>query len=296
MYHSAAVDATAGTLYFDSFAHGGIGEPPVVNDDDVPLTSSAAADWDGSLFQVNLERYTTTNGTGTSDPYNALTNDVTFTGTSPNLDLTPGSSAIVAGLSTTYKTVRMTVLVWDSGNYATIVGTTTEGATQGQGWLSSTDETAPEVSSAEAISLTQIVVTFSENVTTPSLNADAIDNWTVTFGVTKAVSALTPLGSSSTATCTLTVADLGDYGATPTVQFTTGTDEFEDSWGNDCASTVSPHITASDGIAPPAPTLDAPTGSTIMTGASVTWSATPGTGTDNSLAGIKLQGSDNGTD
>ncbi len=289
IYNPSGLDATAGTLYFldGSFSHGGPGEDPVVNDDDVPLTSNSAGDWSGSLFQVNLERYTTNDGTGTSTPYNNITNDVSFSGG----DLVTGSSAIVAGLSATYKSIRMTVLVWDPGDYGSIVGTTTTGTTQGTGWLATADVTPPSVSSAQATSLTTIEVTFSEAVTTPSSNGDAIDNWTVTFNGTKAVSALSPLGSSGTTTVTLTVADLGDRGATPTVQFTTGSDEFEDESGNDCQSTSSPHITATDGIVPATPTLTAPTANTFMTGASVTWSAEAGPGTDTSLERIRFQGS-----
>lgn len=290
VYRPLGLDATAGTLIFGDFARGGSGEDPVVNDDDIPLSSNAVGDWAGDLFQVNLERYTTTDGTGTSTPQNNIANDVAFTGG----NLTGASSAVVEGLSATYKSIRMTVLVWDFGNYTSIVGSTTAGA-QEVGWLSSADVTAPEVSSAAATDLTTIVVTFSESVTTPALNADAIDNWTVTFSGSKAVSALSPLGSSGTTTVTLTVADLGDRGATPTVQFTTATDEFEDSFGNDCASTSSPHITATDGIAPATPTLDAPTDNTVMTGASVTWSASAGAGTDNSLSGMEFQGSNNGS-
>ncbi len=295
IYRPDPMDATAGTLIFGAFGHGGSGEDPVVNTDDVPLSSNSGGDWDGTLFQVNLERYTTTDGTGTSSPVNSITNDVAFTGTSPNLDLTAGSSAIVEQLSASHKSVRMTVLVWDDGSYPSITGTTTTGSTQGTGYLSSADVTAPTVQSAQATSLTTIVVTFSEAVTTPALNADAINNWTITYSGNKAVSALTPLGSSSTTTVTLTVADLGDRGATPTVQFTTGTNEFEDSAGNDCASTTSPHITASDGIDPAVPTLDTPTGATFMTGASVNWTASAGAGADASLAGIRFQGSDNGS-
>lgn len=291
IYQPLGLDATAGTLYFADFAHGGSGEDPVVNSDDIPMTSNGQGDWDGTLFQVNLERHTTTDGTGTSTPVNSIDNDVTFT--SGNLDAT--SSGVVEGLSATYKSIRMTVLVWDVGNYTSIRGTTTTGTGQGTGWLSTDDTTAPQVSSAQATDLTTIVVTFSESVTTPADNADAIDNWTVTFGGAKAVSALTPLGSSGTTTVTLTVADLGDRGATPTVQFTTGTNEFEDSFGNDCASTISPHITATDGIAPATPTLDTPISTTMMTGASMQWTASAGAGTDNSLAGMELQGSDNGT-
>jgi hypothetical protein len=287
-----AVDATAGTLIFDAYSKGGSGEPHVANGDDVPLSSNAAGDWVGTLYGVNLERYTTSNGTGTPDVYTNLANDVTFSGG----NLVSGSSAVVAGLvAPTYLSIRMAVGVWDPPTYSTLVWTTTTGAAQAIGWLNTTDEIQPQVSSATATNLTTIVVYFNEAVTTPGNNAQAIDNWTITFNGSKAVSALSPLGSSGTASCTLTVANLGDRGATPTVQFTTGNGEFEDVWGNDCAGTTSPHITASDGIAPATPTLTSPTTTTLMEGASMTWSANAGSGTDGSLAGLELQGSADGS-
>lgn len=290
IYQPPNLDATAGTLIFDTFVRGGPGEDPVVNGDDVPLSSNGQGDWVGDLFLINLERYTSNDGTGTSSPYNNLVNDVSFS----SGNLTAGSSAIVASLTPTYKSIRMTVLVWDAGNYESITGTTTTGSAQEVGWLSTADITPPSASSANATSLTSIVVTFSEAVTTPSLNAEAIDNWTVTFSGGKAVSALSPLGSSGTTTITLTVADLGDRGATPTVQFTAGANEFEDPSGNDCQSTTSPHITATDGIAPATPMLVSPTSDTFLEGTSLTWSANQGGGTDNSFQGIKFQGSNNG--
>lgn len=285
LYQPDAIDATAGTLTFGAFGHGGPGEDPAVNGDDVPLTGSG---WSGELFQVDEDRYTTLDGTGSASVYNNITNDVTFTG--GNLDAT--SSGVLGGISATYKSVRVTVLVWDAPNYGTIVYTTTTGAVQGTGYLSTADVTAPTMQSATATSTTSITVTFSEPVTTPALNADAIDNWAVTFNGAKAVSALSPLGSTGTTTVTLTVADLGDLGATPTVNFTTGANEFEDASGND-ASTGS--VLASDGISPATPTLTAPGDATFMEGASVAWSANAGAGTDGSLAGIRLQGSDNGS-
>ncbi|MCX6639416.1 MAG: T9SS type A sorting domain-containing protein [bacterium] len=288
IYHRWESDATTGTLKFDdtSFNHGGSGEDPVANSDDAPLTSNGSGGWTGDIIQVNLERYTTTDATGTSTPYGNITNDVGFDGGN---NLTAGSSAIVAGLNSTYKSIRMTILVWDTG-YINFASATTIGASQGADWLSTADVTAPTVQSAVAISLTQIKITFSENVTTPALNADAIDNWTVTFNGAKAVSALTPLGSANTSVCTLTVANLGDYGATPSVDFTTGTDEFEDAAGNDC-STGS--VVATDGIAPAIPTLTAPDSTTLMAGSAVNWSATAGAGSDVSFWRIKFQGSNN---
>ena len=291
IYQPSGQDAMAGTLIFDSYSKGGPGEPHIVNGDDVPLSSNNQGDWEGTLMQVDLQRYTTMDATGTAYPVYEIANDVTFL----SGNIVAGSSAITSGLSVTYKSIRMTVAVWDPPDYSTARASTTTGTTQGTNWLSAADQTGPEVSSANATSLTTIVVTFSEAVTTPSSNANAIDNWTITFGGNKAVSALSPLGSSGTTTVTLTVADLGDRGATPTVQFTAGTDEFEDESGNDCASTVPPHITATDGIAPATPTLSVPNASTIMEGASVDWSASAGSGTDNSLAGMEFQGSTNGT-
>ncbi|MBU1651920.1 hypothetical protein KKA00_06845, partial [bacterium] len=284
VYRPDYLDATAGTLTFGTFARGGAGEDPVVNSDDVPLTGSG---WSGTLFQVNEERYTTSDGTGSSTPVNAITNDVTFTAGS--LDAT--SSGVVSGLTASYLSMRMTVLVWDVGDYLSIVTTTTTGG-QETGYLSTADVTAPQVSSAVATDTVQIVVTFSEAVSTPTLNADAIDNWTVTYNGARTVTALSPLGSSSTTTCTLTVADMEDRNAIPVVQFTTGTDEFEDASGNDCASTISPHVTATDGVAPNTPTMDTPTSATFMLGASVSWTATEGGGTD----GMRLRGSLNGSD
>jgi len=287
----AAVDATAGTLIFDTYSKGGSGEPNVINGDDVPLSSNSAANWDGTIYGVNLERYTTSDGTGTPDVYTSLTNDVSLTSPT-NGNLVSGSSAIVAGLAApTYRSIRMAVGVWDPPTYSTLVWSTTSGVNQGIGWLNASDETQPQAASATATALTTIVVFFDESVTTPGNNAQAIDNWTVTFNGTKAVSALSPLGSSGTTSITLTVAELGDRGATPTVQFTTGNGEFEDVWGNDCASTTSPHITASDGIAPATPSITAPTTTTLMEGASMTWSGTAGAGTDGSLAGLEVQGS-----
>ena len=290
-----ALDAIAGTLIFNTYSKGGSGEPHVANGDDVPLSSNSAANWSGTIYGVNLERYTTSNGTGTPDVYTNLTNDVSLTSPTGG-DLVSGSSAIVAGLEApTYRSIRMAVGVWDPPTYSTLVWSTTSGSSQGIGWMNTTDETQPHVASATATALTTIVVYFDEPVTTPANNAQAIDNWTVTFNGSKVVSALSPLGSTGTAACTLTVANLGDRGATPTVQFSTGNGEFEDVWGNDCASTSSPHITASDGIAPATPTITAPTTTTLMEGASMTWSANAGAGTDGSLAGIKLQGSNDGS-
>lgn len=288
-YKSLSLDATAGTLTFDDFEHGGPGEPPIVNDDDIPLTGSG---WSGSLYGVNLQRYTSNNGTGTPVTVIGITNDLTFSGG----NIVSGSSAVVQGMSSTYNSIRMAVLVWDEGYIGTIVGTETTGAVQGEGWLSAEDVIAPQVSSADATSLTTIVVTFSEAVTTPADNADAIDNWTVTFNGNRAVTALSPLGATSTNTVTLTVADLGDRGATPTVQFVTGTDEFEDPSGNDCESTVDPHIAATDNIPPATPTLTTPDDNTMMEGGSTNWAASAGSGVDNSLAGMLFQGSDNGSD
>ncbi|TKJ37553.1 hypothetical protein CEE37_13635 [candidate division LCP-89 bacterium B3_LCP] len=290
-YQSSALDATTGDLFFDDFPRGGSGEDPVVNDDDVPLTSESSGGWAWDIIQVNLERYTTTDATGSSTPVGNITHDVTLNGS----DLASTSSAVIEGLSATYKSVRMTILVWDTG-YLNFANKTTTGTDIGEDYLSAADVTNPEVSSAVAIDLTTIVVTFSENVSTPSDSLSSINNWTVTFGGAKEVTNLAPRGSSSTATCTLTVADLGDRGATPTVQFTTGSDEFEDAFGNDCASTTSPHITATDGIAPATPTLNTPTAETFLTGASVSWTADAGSGTDTSLESLRLKGSDNGSD
>ncbi|RJP77109.1 MAG: hypothetical protein C4524_08860, partial [Candidatus Zixiibacteriota bacterium] len=284
------LDATAGTLTFGDFARGGPGEDPVLNGDDVPLTGSG---WAGTVFQVDEERYTTINGTSPPDPtfYNNLTHDIVFSGGS----LTAASSCVLGGITSAILSVRVTVLVWDPPQYSTITYTTSTGAVQGEGYLSSADVTAPQVQSASATSLYNITVTFSEAVTTPALNADAIDNWTVTFNGAKAVTEVSPLGSLGTTTVTLTVADLGDRGATPTVQFTTGADEYEDDAGNDAASTIAPHLTAADDIVPPTPSLTAPTDGTFMEGASVAWTAAAGAGTDASLQGLRLQGSDNGS-
>lgn len=156
------------------------------------------------------------------------------------------------------------------------------------------DAVQPTVSSAEAISLTQIKVTFSEPVSTPGVNANAIDNWTIT-NPSVSVSSLTPLGATSTTVCTLTVADMTNRGSTPTVQFTTDSNEFEDSQGNDCASTTGGHVTASDKIAPATATVTAPTVNTLIGTTSYVITATVDVANDNSMDGVIFEGSDNGT-
>jgi len=289
VYTPYVVDATGGTLKFDTFSKGGSGEPPVENGDDLPLTSNGNGDWQGDLYQVNELRYTTVDATGSPSYANNITNDVTFVAGSPYNDLASTASAVVEQLSTTYKSLRLEVLVWD-GSIPSIAWTTMSGTTQGEDWLSTADVTAPEVLSAVATDTVEIVVTFSETVTIPSDSLNALDNWAVTYNGSRQVYDVQPRGSSAS-TCTLTVADMGDRDATPVIQFTSGTDEYEDASGNDCASTTAPHITATDGIAPQNPTMDSPTSSTFLLGSIVTWSATEGSGTSS----MTFQGSTDGS-
>ncbi|MFH1862033.1 MAG: hypothetical protein ABH878_04395, partial [bacterium] len=287
-YRQHELDSGVGTLIFDNvpdYIHGGDGEYPVVNGDNVPIGSNASGGWSGDIFLVNLERYTTDNATGTSSAYSLSSYSITFS----SGDIVDGSTVGITGLSITYQSIRLSVVVWDAPNYGTIIGATTTGTTREVNWLSTKDEQSPNVLSAYANDLPSIVVTFDEAVTTPSNNSEAIDNWTVTFNGTKAVSALSPLGSSGTTTVTLTVADLGDRGATPTVAFTRNTAEFKDATGNSCLSTT-PYVTAADSIVPATPTLTSPTTTDDLSGGTLTWAASPGSGTDNSLARMVLQG------
>ncbi len=186
-------------------------------------------------------------------------------------------------------------------NY-TVYGGNTSGTVNSNNYLSVTETDPPDFVSARALTQTTIEVTFNEVVTTPATEADCMNNWAVTYNSTSyTVSGFSPVGSTGTSVCTLTVSTALERGATPSIGFTTGTDEFEDAAGNDAASTTT-DVVATDEIVPGTLFLYLNNDQNLLTVDDFIGQTTiqlyahvVDGNTDTSIDGVLFQGSDDGS-
>ena len=196
-----------------------------------------------------------------------------------------GGSVQSSGLTYDVTTVRVKVALADAGDYT---------PKESSNSLPVPDGTAPTITKVEATDLTTVVVTFSEPVKWPA-DLTLSQYWVVKKDLTEYAVSGTSVENTGSTTITLTVADLGDRGPSGyTLDFTTGTDKFEDLAGNDLATVTG--VSVADKIAPAAVTFDNPANSSTYIGnTSYNLNAHVAAGTDNSIDGILFEGSNDGS-